>query len=96
MLVCVSFPFMFIVEHIVFSGLEHYFVKGPSAKTVVSVRYTAEKFMPHSYPSHEATKYLQQGNWGKNGLYEGFLVDYSLHIRNLFPQVKFSALNQQM
>lgn len=32
----------------------------------------------------------------KNGSYEGFLVDYSLHIRNLFPQVKFSALNQQI
>lgn len=31
----------------------------------------------------------------KNVSYEGFLVNYSLYIRNLFPQVRLSALNQQ-
>lgn len=61
MLVCVLFSFMFIVEHIVLSGLEHCFVKGPSAETVVSVRYVAIMFMPHSSPLNEETKCLQIG-----------------------------------
>lgn len=56
MLMSVLFPFIFIVEHIVLSGLEHCYMK---CKSVVSVRYAAEKFMPDSPPLHEATKYLQ-------------------------------------
>lgn len=62
MLVGVLFLFMFIMEHVVSSRLEHCFVKGPSVETVVSVRYAGEKFMPHSPPLHEATKCLQIGN----------------------------------
>lgn len=63
MLVCVLFLFMLIVEPVGLSGLEHCFVKAPSAETVVSeCQVCSKKFMPHSPPLYEATKCLQIGN----------------------------------
>lgn len=59
--VCGISIYVYSGTHIL-SEPEHCFMKSPSAKRVVTVRYAAEKFMPHSPPLHEATKHLQIGN----------------------------------